>query len=1360
MTPAQTWNPTTPLATMGTWLLEASAGTGKTWQLASLVTRLVIEPDATGETVPIERILVITFTRAATAELRDRVRKRLGAVRTALEDPAAHRDDLDADPVLRHLVLGPDDAPIDDPERRRRAQRATVALSSFDLAPISTIHGFCQRMLDTLAFESGQDAELTLLEDTRAIVDTWVADNLVQVQARATELEMATWEGLGWAPKPLTQTAKAASGALRADIEPVPPPVDDPVGPVITAVEAARSWWRAHGSDLQECLGSDIAARSAAWKANRISGVSKAFDAVNTWLHTPGKPKALADALRVLTPADLAGRIKARHPAPSVPPVLDVSPVLTTLDGALADLQAAAPLARFAHDSRRHLDDELVRLRALSFDAMLVRLADRVRAGGPDGPLSQGIRSLYDTVFIDEFQDTDQAQWAVLKGCFHAQPGKRLFLIGDPKQAIYAFRGADVFVYLSAKGVVRGADDAGTLATMRRNHRSDAGYVAAMNRLWGAGSRAFGDLDMDYIQVDTPPGRPQTALAGGRAPFEARWLCAEVDGGVPVPIRRVPDARQAAADACAAEVRTLVSGAHTLTRHGETKAVVPGDIAVLVNTHRQAAQVKRALGRHGVLAVTAGKGSVFESPTAAWLLAWLDAVARPGHDGLARNLAVTPLFGWSLAALERALEAEEDRGDDAPLTDAPGESWAAWRDTIQRWAKAWGRKGFAQVFQSAMTRFRLIERVLTYADGERLATDLRHLLELGHTAQRQAHLGPAGLASWLRKERAGQTESADTTSLRLESDAQAVQIVTLHKSKGLQYPIVLLPFAWDHKPFSDKDSVLVVHPDRQAEDWTRRSRAVLDLHPSGSATRKQRVTLAKAEAAEEDLRKLYVALTRAEHHCVAWMGLAGQRSQGAALHQLTLRQPDGDGWTPRHGLLTPGVKMVTSRSDRGRDAAWAKWQPAWGDVATLLDQRLDGHWSLCPAPTRAPGRWTSAEDSQTRPLTVSPVRIPDLPGPWTRTSFSAMAAERTHLADEPMHIDIEGSTIAPEAGRAHGALDTTQPSPTSEPGADALPLGRMTGGTVVGTWAHAVLEHLDFTSPLDALHERASATTGPPRDAATLVATLGRRHGHNHAGDHDTLLQALGPILTTPMGVRGSAPQGVHPVGLPADWTLAQLPDTHRLDELRFDLSLAGGDQWTPAHDLIRGDQVSAALGRRAEAGPWDGQPWLDALLSRAADPAGGGGDPGSSWSVLPAISGILTGAIDLVFRVDGRYYLADWKTNRLVGKDDTQTRPLHYTRPWMAWAMAKSGYHLQALIYTVALHRFLRVRLRDYDYNRHIGGHLYLFLRGMTGPGARLADGQSLGVYQDRWPEAVVTALDRALDGSLDPRHLRPGAP
>ena len=1429
---AAPWQPCAPLGEQGTWLLEASAGTGKTWQLASLAARLVVE-----QRVPVERLLMITFTIAAAAELRDRVRKRLAEVRDTLaallegqQSVVASLQDVAADPVLRHLCWQPEgSALLSNDERAKRLQAVTIALSSFDLAQITTIHGFCQRALETLAFESGQDAGLTLVEDLGGIRQELVHDALAEVQATATAEQWKQWQDANWDARTLQKTAELACSVSGQVIEPA---VNEhqPLGAWLDRLEQARQRfaevWSTHGEQLVLDLRDEHARRPGDFKAHYApEAIDKSAEQVRTWLR--GETRTPTAALKKFTPEGLNGAVRVRRP----PLLHDAGPELERALAALQDAKRGrAPLATFAHRARREVEQRLLASRQISFDAMLTRLAGAIEAeleGGGPRPLRDALAAQFDAVFVDEFQDTDIAQWTVLREAFGAVSGKRLFLVGDPKQAIYGFRGADVHVYLAAKQTAPQHPERGCGGrfTMTTNYRSDGPLVRALNGLWRPDSGAFGPRAMDYVQVEVPTAHSGWQLRGlpdvasdrapprPRKPLELRWLDDGAhDSGARIPIGDRNDGAKAAAAACAGEIRALLdSGATLHPRGGDPGApgrpLRPGDIAVLVHRHRDAAAIKRALARHGIMAVATGTGTVLKSPVAAWLLQLLDALARPGYEAAARAVAVSPLLGYSLTELAEALD--EAEGVSVPPLDEPEDPWrpglptlrwTAFRGHLQRWSQRWSTRRFAGVVGEVLATYNVVPRLLRLQNGERFGTDLRHLFELCHVAERQHHFSPAGLADWLRKRRdEGDGDRVEANVPRLESDAAAVQVMTTFGAKGLQFPVVMAPFAWASKHVQDRGQPIVVHPDDGEEASA--GRPVLDVRAKTDPARQRHFARYKQEQLEEGLRLLYVELTRGQHHCVLWLGNVGSRAADAAANAIVLRDREGapDPFADS-ALAEAACRGIPTSSRADLDKFWRELSAAHQRLCVHLDALASEvpelGWAFSQRPEHAPQtRWAPPAARHEALATAVFDHRRHLGAPWQRASYTSMAAGRG-FEDQQLALQALDPSERERAALRPGADEpdaTEQPQPdpgVAETGAarppTPLPLGRMWGGKAVGTWVHAVLEHLNFAPhrALDAAdleawrgdpveqevnaakspYSRRSSGHAAPAAALALAAEQGAALGHRRHDDHLALVLALPHVLTTRLGRCGSAagPLAQHGYRPAHGLRLTDIPLVDRVDEMAFDLSICGGERWRPdalgaPAPVIDADAVTAALRLRLddpEQAGWDGRGWLNELVQRAEQSRH---DP-SPWSILPRIAGLLTGFVDLTFRAvsaDGqrRYYIADYKTNRLLVRGGPETTPDDYDRAGLAWSMAHSNYHLQSLLYSLALHRLLRDRLPDYRYDDHVGGHLYLYLRGMApqldGPGDSASE-HARGVYFDRWPAAVVEALHAALDPTL----------
>jgi exodeoxyribonuclease V beta subunit len=647
-------------------------------------------------------------------------------------------------------------------------------------------------------------------------------------------------------------------------------------------------------------------------------------------------------------------------------------------------------------------------------------------------------------------------------------------------------------------------------------------------------------------------------------------------------------------------------------------------------------------------------------------------------------------------------------------------------------AARWSRWGFARVFDLELLELGVLPRVLALPDGERHATDLRHLFELAHAEERTTRAGPAALAAWMRAE----AEVADQErAQRLESDALAVRIETVHASKGLQYGHVLLPFTWDARaPMDSKDKGPIL--------LRTGGRTRVDLSPTASKARRDAIAAAREEVRREELRKLYVALTRAEHRNVAWygpMGKHGQAADATAMGRLLFRAPDA---TAHDATALPtfdedAVAWPGARARLDDLAARSSGTVAWSAVEAIPRAVAWRQPPTAPTVPPQPGLW--------------PADRPSLRGAWRVTSYTGLAARSAVTpVDGEGNATTEGELERDDlrAGRderpgvvAAASMPTPVGIAMPRGDDDRLKQGR---GTGYGTFVHEVFEGLDLAT---ACGKDGSAL----RD---LVQRSAERNGL--AADPriaEELVEKLPTLLATPLDTQDGAL--ADPVrGLPAGFTLAHIEARDRLDELEFNLRLGAGARFARTKPVvIDPTRVQTALASALDEtrlAPPEIQPvreWLAHHLDRARH---------EDAPLFEQIAGILTGSIDLVFRAhpdaaqraagatDPRWFLADYKTNAI----ETST-PGHFTGPWLAWKMATTGYPLQALLYTVALHRHLRLRMGDrYDYDRHMGGYLYLFVRGMAGADTpRCAEtGRCLGVFAHRWSQQTIELMDAAL--------------
>jgi exodeoxyribonuclease V beta subunit len=918
---------------------------------------------------------------------------------------------------------------------------------------------------------------------------------------------------------------------------------------------------------------------------------------------------------------------------------------------------------RLAGAARDELERRKRRLAVMGYDDLLTRLDEALSGEGSAGVIAR-LRARFDVVLVDEFQDTDPVQWRIVRRAF-GDGDVTLVLIGDPKQAIYAFRGADVYAYLAA------AEAAGTRATLDVNWRSDQGLIDAYDTMFGGAK--LGHEGIVYRRVRAAEANRAPRLAG--APHPAPLRLRVVQRGDPSIVltkrgyANIASARQHVAKDLAGDLVALLSSAAQIEQRSaegaalERARIRPGDVAVLVPTNRAAALIRDALEEAGVPAVINGGGSVFTTPTARDWLRLLEALERPASPARARSAALTCFLGWST---ERLAQAGEDGAEQI-------------HRSLHDWAQVLRLKGVASLTETIMLGEHLPQRILAGADGERRLTDLRHVAQLLHAAAAKEQRGTTALTAWLRRRiaEAEQDTGDEERSRRLESDAEAVQVLTIHRSKGLEFPIVYLPFLWEPGYIPSGAQPVFFHDPDAGDDRT------LDVSLQGVDFRRNQ-SRSLVEQRGEDLRLAYVALTRAKHQAVVWW--AGS-------------------WDSRN---SPLGRLLFARDDDGNVEPWSDAPPEDETALTrfaALASEAPGRIAVERATLGLPLTWTGPPPESEQLAVASFDR--GLDWSWRRTSYSDITAGTYEpwVASEPE--ELAGADEPPIAITAHATAPAT--APPDDLSTPSL-LAEMPVGAQVGTLVHRVLEASDFTAPDLAAELTAQITVAQARRPVAI-------------GDPAMVASGLAAALTTPLGP------------LLGGLSLHGVPRADRLDELQFELPLAGGDDPT-------GEVALAAIGDvlRGYLAPDDP---LAAYADRLADPA-----------LRAHVRGYLTGSLDAVVRVgaggDGRaarFAVLDYKTNWLAAPGEPLTA-WHHRPAALAAEMRRVHYGLQALLYLVALHRYLRWRLTGYDPERDLAGVLYLFLRGMTGPDTPLVDGARCGVFAWRPPQGLVAALSDVLDG------------
>ena len=1185
----------------GTRLIEASAGTGKTFTLAALYLRLVLghggEAAFPRPLLPPE-ILVVTFTEAATEELRERIRDRLAEAARAFAD-----DPVGADPILDQLL-----ADYPDPEQRAAAARRLDAAAQWmDEAAIYTIHGFCNRMLKQHAFDSGSLFNLELNEDAseeqfRAACDYWRTVIARFPASSASALRGAGLDG----PEALLAAARPLFGHARGGAE-LPDTVRhwlDTVAPQRELEDRARATLAAELPALRAWVAEALDNKWLNGNSYRAASVPAMLDALARYAE--GFPGTGRDDLKALERFSLDGLKVTKAGQDQVPALACFEALQRVLESRQDN---ALPRAALLEHAAAWIEDRVASMRrqtaTMGFDDMLTRLRDAL-ADPANGPrLARVIRAQFPVALIDEFQDTDPVQYGIFSTLYAGQADIGWFMIGDPKQAIYAFRGADVHTYLAARA------DTESQHTLGRNYRSAEAMVDAVNKLFEHGERLSGDV---FLMDGRIPFQPVTAqgrkehLEIDGAPQAGLTLWVE-DGDKAVSSGAY---RHRQAQRAAGEIARLLNGAEAggtgFRRDGVLTPLRSRDIAVLVRDRNEAAAIRQALAARRVRSVyLSDQDSVFATPEATDLLRLLSACAAPEADARVRSALACATLDQPYTVLDHLNRDER-----------------AWEEMVNRfhgYKHQWQRQGVLPMLRGLLLDFHVPERLSRTLDGERSLTNLLHLAELLQQAAGQLD-GEQALIRHLREAVEEGRRGGDDSILRLESDDDRVRVITIHKSKGLEYPLVFLPFICGFRPAEANKPPLRYHRDGEL---------VVDLEPDDAAG-----ALADRERLAEDMRLLYVALTRARHAC--WLGLSpyargngkSNQLQASAIGRL-LFGPDGvanDGLNAALAPLDDGAIRVTPPpQDNDQVYRPADQERPWRGAAHFPGRRSENWWIA---------------------------------------SYSALKqVEDDTLAPS----DPRGDRLAEHDGEAAPVADDIEPR-----GIHAFPRGPLPGLLL-----HDLLEQ--------AGRDGFAATLAAPDELDRRVAeSLAARHWQ----DHETVLQAWWrAALSTPFALGGGAGGVAGESAALADLATA-------VPEMEF---------------LFPARRVSVeALDRliREHIAPGAPRPRLEA----------------------DTLNGMLKGFIDLVFEHGGRYYVLDYKSNWL-GPDESA-----YRRDTMTTAILESRYEVQYALYLLALHRLLRSRLGDaYDPDQHLGGAVYIFLRGIDGPDA--------GAVFERPATELITALD-----------------
>lgn len=1198
----------------GNRLIEASAGTGKTYTIANLYLRLILGhgDDNTRYPVPlgVDSILVVTFTDAATAELRDRIRARIHNAR--LDFLVGHSGDT----FIQQLI---DD--LDHHEERIALLLA--AERQMDEAAVFTIHGFCQRMLKQHAFESGTLFSSELITDETALLQQTTADfwrrTLYPINKPTAEISRRLWK----TPNDLLQNIRGWLGQNNLEVVrgQLPDSIEQFQKQYIDPVLAIKQRWK----DEQETIETLIRTGGLKKNAKPLNRLTEMADFVHS---TSLKPTLKAkESWEVFSTESLT---KATTKAGTVPehPVFHLIDELLNNSLDLTKAFEGMILSEALADVKRRMTHLKKQRHQMSFDDLLGNLA-KALLNDHAGLLALAIREQFPIAMIDEFQDTDPQQYHIFNQIYAnteislPKSDSGLFMIGDPKQAIYAFRGADIFTYMQAR------EQVSAHYTLDTNWRSTRNMVKAANRMFSLVEAPFIYDAIPFTGVSPSPNADNSRLLHLDKPMPALQFWLHENGGNAV---GNGDYEAAMTEATAHQVNTLLTAAQRnecqLEKKGDRSPLQAGDIAVLVRTSRQGQMIRQALSQLNIASVyLSNRESVFSCQEAVDIQRLLTACLSPTNERILRAALATPLLAMTAKDL-----------------DAMNQDEHVWESAVEEFSgylAIWQKHGVLPMLRQLITQRKIAERLLPLSDGERRLTDVLHLGELLASVSQELET-PHALLRWLREHTQDPDNNADDQQLHLESERNLVQIVTIHKSKGLEYNVVFLPFACNFR-----DAEFPVYHEVSAD---RTSHNLLNL--SG-----QEGSLIKAdkERLAEDLRLMYVAITRAVHCC--YIGIAplkkgsGKKSSEKKDDKTDLHR------TAIGNLLSKKNEISTSQ------------------LAEILDNLNKEHdfINVSPPPSEPMNDFSPVEiDTNTLKHRTFTGKIQK---DWWVTSYSALSKSAhgsynsspkkasPNATEEQPGVDIEvqeQSAIKPE-------------NPTNEMTIFTFPRGARPG-----TFMHT-------------LFERLTPNNSTPEKLPDYINEQLQLEGLSEEWC-DTLVNMLQNCLTAPLLKDQKM-------------TLGGLPETGKKVEMEFYLPLSP----------VRASQLNQILVQH------------DPLSRQASELSFG------------KVQGMLKGFIDLVFEYQGRWYVLDYKSNWL-GEQYSD-----YSHSKMEQVMVNHRYDLQYQLYTLALHRLLKNRVPDYDYDEHFGGVIYLFLRGV-----QCDDPDHHGIYDTRPEKELIEAMDALFSGEF----------
>ena len=1157
----------------GVSLIEASAGTGKTYTITHLYVRCLLE---TGYKV--NQLLVVTFTNAATQELKGRIRELVYEVWNYLSNSELENTGFD------ELFA-----------KYRNDAKAIFALQealiNFDEAAIYSIHGFCQRVLNIFPVETNSLLQPKIIADEKemeqsAIRDYW-RKHIINTEVDKLRWIFSHWKG----PDDLLNDVKALlgfeltiqQGVQQHDAE-------------VVFEKSAQNWqllselWKNSVEKIETFL-----IDSPALKRNMVQPATiKILLQEVQGLISHNIPYNIPQKWNLLTRSKLASCLKKDALDDRIDlPFFEQAENFYELHQQWLLKQKLQILLDATESVQKTVSETKLNAQNISFNDLISQLSDVITVDNIS--LIKKINELYPVAMVEEFQDTDHKQYHIFKMLYQIDQGnndnqsaKALILIGDPKQAIYSFRGADVFTYQQAKQSTKNH------FTLQTNYRSSVDYINVINHIFETNQNAFiFDQLIKFANSKANTSKAKTITNNHQS---VTPLVSWIHPYTEKPLSK-GKATDYFADLCASEIASLLNQ-KTMQLDGQT--VEAKDLTILVKTGRQAAIMKNKLAERGISCALILRDSVFATDQAREISLLLEVIIEPSNIRRLCSLLSTDLFGWNARQIYH-LQKDNDQ-------------LVKMLDKMKEYQQHWQRKGILSLFFKLMDDQNTLQKTSQYMDGERRITNWMHIVEL---LQQQAsrHASFSQALHWLMQQREQVKDNAENEEhqLRLESDSDLVRIVTIHKSKGLQYPIVFLPFMWavkstryqpDSYSYHDQqgNKKLMILDEAQRDQWHQENLA-------------------------EEIRLFYVAITRGIYRCyLGWGHIKGAGSSAIA-----------------HCLFSNNIKKMNYPQDLDITDAAGLRQPF--EALNVQQQHVE-------FTDTQEGDIDTQKNSETK-LPVKQTEVKNfnrvIQQQWRISSYSQIASSGlTVEIDRPDYDAVIYPQIENEL-----VVDTNE-----------LNRFNFYKGAKAGNFLHDILENQCFDRVIDEqlIQQKCSEYGFDEKWIASLSAWMA-------------------DILNCEL-------QG---------FKLSQLKPQQKISEMEFYMS-SKNFQADRLNDLLHQHKYSRVQQK----------------------------------FTFSTVNGFLKGFIDLVFEFNGSYFIADYKSNYLGATEE------FYTQQSCNEAMYDHHYHLQYLVYTLALHRFLKQRIKNYDYDKNFGGVYYLFLRGMSS-----SSDSKYGIYFHKPPLTVIQQLD-----------------